>query len=76
MANFVEDCVRQREGFWHVARGIGNEDFQPILCSRDEGIVAPGRVRERVVTCPECVEILEGRRDSRRAAHQPEGEQP
>lgn len=55
-------CIYERGlDLWHIA-GIGDEDFMPIVCSEDEGIVAPGNIVTRKPTCPDCVERVKARR--------------
>lgn len=54
------ECVRERNGVWHLVGGDGDADFRPIACSQDEGIVAPGPGYRREPTCPECLAIGDG----------------
>jgi len=54
----ARDCVRERNGVWHACRGRGNADWQPIKCSKNEGIVLPGPRVEREPTCADCLAAL------------------
>lgn len=43
---------------WHivpVGYREGDGVFAPILCSDEEGIVAPGPTEVRAATCPQCI---------------------
>jgi hypothetical protein len=50
------ECVRERNGVWHIVLGDGNADFQPILCGERDGsgINLPGPSRWGEPTCPSC----------------------
>jgi hypothetical protein len=36
------ECVRERNGVWHIVLGDGNADFQPILCGEQVGMGVHG----------------------------------
>lgn len=49
---------------WHVARSKGrSQDFCPIRCSNDEGIVLHGGIVRRWPTCPDCIALVASQPD-------------
>lgn len=60
-------CIREltppdenlhRDEIWHLVCGRPDANFARIMCSRDEGIVAPGHVESREPTCPACLALV------------------
>lgn len=50
------DGDRTESEVWHVAPQRGRtEDFCPIRCAPDEGIVLPGPTVRRSPTCSDCL---------------------
>jgi len=63
-----EECVRDRDGCWHVAAGPSTDDAwsRPIVCGGV--IVLPGNPRWRVPNCPQCLRLLADREPHRPCA--------
>lgn len=53
---------------WHATAAEGDENFMPIACSETEGILLPGNVQHRWITCPLCIEASQTRRRIRGAS--------
>jgi hypothetical protein len=55
----VHHWPEPNEEIWHILSPVNGrtDDFHPIKCSKDEGIVLPGPPVRRQPTCPECAGV-------------------